>query len=539
MYYTQTQLIKREIISKAKEINSFMLMDLISKDILKKEKMHEGVRYYNYQHDIFLKKREYWSGKDKKINELSANHKIPHPFFRMQLDEKASYICGKPIRVTTKEPAIVDPDNPTKEEQAEIAIAQEFQTFLTEQLGNKFNQRMLNWVRGAGEKGAEVIHFYIDPDGNFNYIILPAEEVILVYDTQYQDRLTAVIRYYAYDFINIEGKAKTLYKVEYWTAEKVTYYEQREDGAFELDSFYGVNNPQGHWQTFNELNPEGTEEQHSWGRPPFVVLKNNDSGNTDLEPIKLLIDVYDKVVSGFADDLQDFQEVVLVLKGYINEGSIRSEDLTRAFNEIAFLMDSIKQNKMIFLDKDGEADTLKVEIPVEAKIKFLELTRKAIHYFGRSIDRDNDDWTNPSGVALKILYQLLNEKAEETITQMKLALDEFFWFITTYINQEHGKNFDPAGIVTTFNKAMIFNEKEIIDALNSSKISDQTYLEKHPYIDDAEEEQLRMDRERRQRIEEGMADLSDPEDDTEMPMDVDSMTPEEMKAQLKKRKAGV
>ena len=49
---------------------------------------------------------------------------------------------------------------------------------------------------------------------------------------------------------------------------------------------------------------------------PFIPYPNNNTNTNDLKNIKPLIDVYDKVYSGFVNDLDDIQELIFVLSGY-------------------------------------------------------------------------------------------------------------------------------------------------------------------------------------------------------------------------------
>lgn len=45
-------------------------------------------------------------------------------------------------------------------------------------------------------------------------------------------------------------------------------------------------------------------------------FRNNNIGTNDLKNIKPLIDAYDKVFSGFLNDLEDVQEITMVLTNY-------------------------------------------------------------------------------------------------------------------------------------------------------------------------------------------------------------------------------
>ena len=56
--------------------------------------------------------------------------------------------------------------------------------------------------------------------------------------------------------------------------------------------------------------------EHHLGAVPFIPFRNNNLCSSDLDKIKDLCDAYDKTFSGFVDDLEDIQEVILVLTNY-------------------------------------------------------------------------------------------------------------------------------------------------------------------------------------------------------------------------------
>jgi len=140
-------------------------------------------------------------------------------------------------------------------------------------------------------------HAFIDAAGNFRYIIIPAEQCIPVYETDYEEELVAMLRYYP---AVVGGETKT--RVEWWTAEGVSTYIETEAGVYDLES------EDGHF--FLNGTPMG------WGRVPFVEFANNEERFADLKYYKEQIDVYDIIVSDLANDLTDVQKLLFVLKGY-------------------------------------------------------------------------------------------------------------------------------------------------------------------------------------------------------------------------------
>lgn len=64
---------------------------------------------------------------------------------------------------------------------------------------------------------------------------------------------------------------------------------------------------------------EVTRIPNEFGEIPFIEFANNERKASDLLKYKGLVDAYDKVVSGFINDLDDIQEIVLVLKDLTGE----------------------------------------------------------------------------------------------------------------------------------------------------------------------------------------------------------------------------
>jgi SPP1 family phage portal protein len=512
MYYTVTELIKLKIFLDKQNIDSTRIADLIYRDMVSpaKQFMAEGFNYYHSKNKILDKKRTYFV-EGNEITDLSAtNTKLPHPFFKILVDQKSSYIAGNPITIGLDEGELSETEQ------------EDFQNALDTVLGNRFNKLMVEWITGAAQKGLEWLHFFIDGLGKLNFIIIPAEQIFPVFDTQYENRLIGIIRYYTYDYIGESGNLQKLNKVEWWTDKNVEYWEQEAGGTYIHDPFYDFN-PGPHWYTYSTLSPsekkpnywgqknksnQGIADDEQIGVIPFIPLYNNSTWNTDLEPIKALVDAYDSVMSGWCDDLEDFQELILVVKGFLG----LSEQAKEGLSELALFKKQLKTQKVINIDAQPGAgvESLKSEIPVEAKEKFLTIVRKEIFYFGQGIDSDNENIRSASsGVALQYLYAGLDMKSNKTIEQLQEVLPQFMWFLVYYINLTQNKNYDSSLINFTFNKSMIFNEAEKITSLNLvyGKISNQTFLENLPMIDDVQQEMERLKAEKEEAIAEAKVNL--------------------------------
>lgn len=493
-YLSQELQIELKLMADRAALDTARIGDIINGYIASSQykAMYDADRYYAGRHDILDATRGYFVNGQWQTDKVAANNKIPHPFLSILIDQKASKVAGKPISISIAElPGDTNPDQISDE-------ARGFEDTLTARLGTTFDDKVYDWIVGASKHSVEWMHFYVDKRGELNYIVCPATEIIPVYDTQYNNELLYVIRFYQYELINSKGESQNLFKVEWWTKTGVEYWIQIEDGSYVRDAFYTVN-PAPHWTV--EYTATGVVEPHFWGRVPFVALPNNARGRTDLADIKALINAYDRVVTGWANDLDDFQEQILVVKNL----SLKDREINAGISELALFVKNLKEQHVITIEGDGDVKNLKADIPVEAKEKFLILTRRAIYYFGRGVDSSPDViGTAPSGVALQHLYALLNMKANDIIVKLKVALKDFFWFVTTYLAEKTGKSYDPSRIVTTFNPSQEFNKKEIIDGIKERRdfLSEETLLGLDPDVSDValEMDRLSKQREREQQL---------------------------------------
>ena len=106
------------------------------------------------------------------------------------------------------------------------------------------------------------------------------------------------------------------------------------------------------------------------------------------------------------------------------------------------------------------------------------------------MDVDDETFgTAPSGVALEFKYELLDQKADQLIRKLQLAMKDFFWFLTKYINDRNGTAYDSSLVKVTVHKNKHTNEAEKINAIMASRdlVPDKLLLERHPYVDDVNE----------------------------------------------------
>ena len=134
---------------------------------------------------------------------------------------------------------------------------------------------------------------------------------------------------------------------------------------------------------------------------------------------------------------------------------------------------------------------------MEAREKFLELTRKAIFEQGQGVDPDPQKFGNTSGEALKYLYSLLELKAGLMETEFKLGFGELIRVICEYLNESCEQ------IVQTWTRSAIRSDAELADiaAKSAGIVSNKTILKNHPFVENAEEEEKQIKKEQEEKAE--------------------------------------
>ena len=471
MYLTLQDVTKLIIESNAPATISDIIWENIREDegSALKAAMEEGVEYYGAEHDIEdLDFRKYVNkdGVTKTQNNKANNHLV-HPYHRRQVIEKVSYLLKQPPNWTHEDKSLSE--------------------IYTEILGTDFDDLLIDWATGASNKGVEYLHSYMK-EGKFHLVIIDAEQCIPIYDTAFQKELVQLIRYYKIK-VNEAGAEHDRYKVEWYYPDKVEIYQEQKDGKFALED------SKAHFMMYNSKNKQATIKGQSWGRVPFIELRNNTNKYTDLRFIKSLIDDYDRGASDFSNNLEDIQEAIIVATGCGIEPSV--------------LRDKLRQFKVIVTSEpESKIDKLTIEIPYEARMAQLKNNEENIHTFGMSINPKTDEFGNdPSGVALQWLYMPLDLKAGMLERKLEGALYELFWFVSEFRRLTKKKTDDVSKFIFMFNKTMIANRTEQIDNAVKSQgfTSDETALSMHPEVDDVEKEmeKIAKDRESEPKIDLG------------------------------------
>lgn len=404
-------------------------------------------KYYENENSIL-------TADEKRVDELiaqvetsplrRADNRVPFNYHQILCDQKSAYLFGQMVLLKP----MVD----------EGQAVDEFEEKLGE-LSKRIHRNLGVLSIDASNAGHGWLYAYINEEGEFKTATIDPEEIIPITDSTIEKRLMYVIRHYSV------GKEKIIEfhsntSIKKWRSNKFI----EETPQFKIG--------------------EGSGE---WKRLPFIEFANNPTKADDLHKYKALIDVYDKTVSLYANDIEDMQQLIFVL---INYGG----------TDLDVFLDDLKKYKAVNMDTNGSLDTLKVDIPVEARTKLLELVDKSIWMSGQGVDPRLENLGNLSGTALKQLYGLLELKAAQMESEFRDAIEKLVDLFKQYLSLTGNGDFEEVEVEQIYTRSMISNSLEVIQMAQMSKglISDETIMSNHPWVDNVKQELERLVIERKE-----------------------------------------
>lgn len=424
-------------------------------------RLRNYVRRRNENKDIITVGKDYYHNKTliketgvvpkTKSNVLrNADNRIAHNFHQLLVDEKVAYMFTYPILID------VDDNEAINERVDDV-------------LGQEFVRKMKDLGVEASNTGCGWLHYWANEKNEFKYEKVESEQILPFYSDDLKRELIEVLRTYKVVEYDDNLTAVEFIVVEDWTKETFDQYKFR----YTIDG-----------QDESQL--KGI--RHNFGRVPFIPFANNSDETSDLIKYKDLVDLYDRVVSGYANDIEDIQEVMWIVTNY--DG--KSGD---------FLKD-VKKYKTIFLEDEGDGakgdvKTLSVEIPVEARNSLLELLKKQIYESGQGLQQDNENFGNASGVALKFFYRKLELKAGLLETEFRESINKLVEAILDFYHLPHKK------ISQVWSRNMIASDLETSQIATQSVgiIPEKLILQNHPWVEDVDEAERLLEEEEEKEVE--------------------------------------
>lgn len=431
------------------EIKTFIDNDRASK---KKQLAMVGQRYYEAEHDI-RDYRLFWIDQDGQIQEDKhrSNIKISHPFFTELVDQEVQYmLSGKD--------GFIKSDIPELQEQLDLYFNDD----------EDFMSELYEVLTGCISKGFEYSFAYKNKDDRTAFQCADSLGVVEVKEKETDDGCEYVIYHYI-DRIGKDGKK--IKRIQVWDEKETTFYCQEDDGKIELDKSFKVN-PRPHvmWRE-----GDGSTYFEGFGFIPFFRLDNNQKQFSGLKPIKGLIDSYDLMNCGLANNIQDSNETLFVVKGFDGDN----------LDELHF---NVKNKKIIGVGDDGDVETRVVDIPVEARRTKMEIDEKNIYRFGMGFNSAQLGDGNITNIVIKSRYALLDLKCNKLEIRLKQFMRKLLKVVLAEINERYGTDYQQKDVYFDFKREVMTNASdnaqiELTDA-QKQQVQITTMLNLASYLDE-------------------------------------------------------
>lgn len=426
----------------------------------KRRQMMIGQAYARGEHDVLHKTRSAIGdgGKKTTVRNLPNNIIVDNQYGKL-VRQKTSYLLAKPFEVKTED------------------------EHFSEALKPVFNHAFRRTLRQIGEDCLNAGVGYLYPyfaDNELRFRRFAPEEILPFWADDAHEDVAAFLRIYTVTCYEGSTKQEKT-KVQYFTKEGVRY--------FTLDS--GKLQPDTDTEDMAYLRIDGVPM--NWERIPLIVFRANREEHPLIRRVKSLQDALNTLLSTFADNLQeDARSTILVIHNYDGEelGGFRKNLSTYG----AVKVRDTEGGK-------GGVETLSIEVNAQNYELVLRLLKRAIIENGCGFDAKDDRLSNnPNQMNIQSMYSDIDLDANDMELEFQSAMERLMFFVGVSLRL---KNIESGAVEFIFNRDILINEGEAIDACRNSEgiISRETIVENHPWTKDTKAELERLKKERAEEME--------------------------------------
>lgn len=374
-----------------------------------KQRLQKLQRYYEGNHD---------KTRSKRTPKGKPNNKIYNPFAALIVDTIQGYLTGQPIKYVSEDTKGLD------------KILDIYYNNDEEDL----NSELVKTMSICGEAYEYV---YINEEKQVEFVQLPVDETILVYNNALKAKPIMCIRYYT----TSDALNKQIHYAEVYTKDKIEFYKGNARANLVLIEEY----------------------THIFGQVPVIHYKNNTETMGDFEKIISLIDDYDKILSTDSDEHEAFRNAYMVIKGF---GQMTEETINTIRHTGAFVLPQANQNT-----NAADIKFVTKELNTDAVQAHLEMILENIHRFSQVPNfSDQKIGAAESGEAMKQKvwgFEQLTGKKERRLEQ---GLFERLRLVVRALNILESFETDINSYGLRFARNLPTNVKEDIESLETMGI---------------------------------------------------------------------
>ena len=403
-------------------------------------------------------------------NFTASNVKIRNRLIHRLVTDRCSYSLGNGVSFTDKQKEVVDGKTVSVDVTKEV-------------LGDNFDQAVYQWAYWAQANGAAYLYVHIGAERDeWQYTLFKKTEFLPLYDEK-TGALRGGIRFWS-----IEWGKRPITAVLY-TETGYTRFETAEK-KYSLSALEMVEEERPYVETVERSDAYGEEVvgSENYSTLPIFPLYSGENRDSALDNLKPLIDAYDMILSGFANDINDCAQVYWLISGAMGmtEGDKRQ------------LLDRLILQHMAVVDGENSSITpYTQEIPYQSRKEALQQLRNQMYenFGGFDVHTIEAADTNDH---IEAAYWPMDEEADAFEYQLIVSIRMIL---------------DMLGIddVPVFNRNRVSNQKEQTEMILSaaSYLDPQTILEKLPWITVDEVDDILA------RIDAGIDSRLTPEDELE------------------------
>jgi SPP1 family phage portal protein len=432
----------------------------------------KGHLYYENDHDILRHKRMMIgeNGKLHEVKNLPNNRVIDNQYGKM-VSQKANYLLGQPISFEC--------DN------------KEYLKLITK----IFNKQFMRTIKRAGKDalngGIAWLYPYYDEQGCLAFRIFPGYEIFPFWKDSEHTVLDFAVRLYL-----VMGYEGTIEKI----IEKVEVYDLNGIHKFILDGSIlvpDIENGEDFEIAYVETaDADGTAISLNWQKIPLIPLKYNDSEIPLIKKVKTLQDGINMMLSTFENNMQeDARNTILILKNYDGENLGEFRKNLATYGAVKVRYDG---------ETKGGVETLEITVNAENYKAILEIFKTALIENAMGYDAKDDRLSgNPNQMNIQSMYSDIDLDANDMETEFQAAFEEILWFVNAHLANTNQGDFEE-DVTVIFNRDMMMDEGQIIENIRNSEgiLSDETLIGQHPWVDDAQAELERLEKQKQKEQEE-------------------------------------
>ena len=402
----------------------------------------------DYHHKINLKR--YYEGKHGILRKEgrrnnAANNRLVSNFCSYITNMSAGFFLGNPVTYKT-----------VGKNEHELATLLEIFKYNDEAAHN------LSLAEESSITGEAYEVLYTDKDANIRFAHIPSEEMILVCDSSLEENPICAVRHFRVYGLDLSTYTEF---VDVYDAKKISHYKY--DGI---------------------LKPFDVQE-HYFDDVPIVEYPNNHQHRGDFEDVLSLVDAYNLAQSLTLDDMADFTDAFLLLKGY---AGMTPEDAAE-----------MRRSKIIKLDENGSAEWLIKNINDTYIENFKTRVQRDIHKFAQIPDMSDENFaSNTSGVAIKYKLIGLEQIRSRKEREFKKGLQRRIELIGNILKLKNQAQIDFRDVDVQFTAnipANIVEQAQIVNQLEGV-VTQKTLLSLLPFVADPSEEIAEIEKQRAEEI---------------------------------------